>query len=204
MNGRIRRLIRRKQSLQKARSTGNTRDMDSSKRLQHDDQYQIRSPHKDYMKTAVSDTFKENPKKFWAYVKSTAQEASGVSPLKNKGDFLKSDSTSKAYILNEQFVSVFTKEDTSSLPDKGPSPYPSSMPNIEVNWKGVHKQLNGLKPYKATGPDSIPAFILKATTNELAPILARIYQTSLDSGQVPTDWRDACSSFQEGRETQVS
>ena len=191
MNGRIRRLIRRKQRAhKKARSTGNKRDMDRYKRLQHDVQYQIRSAHKDYMKTAVSDTFKENPKKFWAYVKSTGQEASGVSPLKNKDGFLKSDSTSKANILNEQFVSVFTKEDTSSLPDKGPSPYPS-MPNIEVNWKGVHKLLKGLKPYKATGPDSIPAFILKAAADELAPILARIYQSSLDSGQVPTDWRDA-------------
>ena len=121
----------------------------------------------------MSDTFKENPKKFWAYVKSTGQEASGVFPLKNKDGFLKSDSTSKANILNEQFVSVFTKEDTSSLPDKGPSPYPS-MPNIEVNWKGVHTLLKGLKPYKATGPDSIPAFILKAAANELARILARI------------------------------
>ena len=133
------------------------------------------------MKTTASDTFKENPKKFWAYVKSIGKEASGVSPLKYKDCFLKSDSTSKAKILNEQFVSVFTKEDTSSLPDKGPSPYPS-MPNIEVNWKGVHKLLKELKPYKAAGPDSIPAFILKAAADELAPILARIYQTSLDSG----------------------
>ena len=111
-------------------------------------------------------------------------------PLKNKDDFFKSDSTSKANILNDQFLSVFTKEDTSSLPDKGPSRYPN-MPNIEVNWKGVHKLLKGLKPFKATGPDSIPAFILKAAAGELALILARIYQTSLDTGQVPSDWRDA-------------
>ena len=123
-------------------------------------------------------------------MKNTRQEATGVSPLKNKDGFLKSDSTSKANILNDQFVSVFTKEDTSSLPDKGPSPYPS-MPNIKVNWKGVHKLLKRLKPFKATGPDSIPAFILKAAADELAPILARIYQTSLDTGQVPSDWRDA-------------
>ena len=87
-------------------------------------------------------------------------------------------------------MSVFTKEDTSSLPDKGPSPYPS-MPNIEVNWKGVHKLLKGIKPFKATGPDSFPAFIIKAAADQLVPVLARIYQTSLDTGQVPSDWRDA-------------
>ena len=36
------------------------------------------------------------------------------------------------------------------------------MRNIEVNWKGVHKLLKGLNTFKATGADSIPAFILKA------------------------------------------
>ena len=87
-------------------------------------------------------------------------------------------------------MSVFTKEDTSSLPDKGPSLYPS-MSNIEINWKWVHKLLEGLKPFNATGPNSIPAFILKAAADELAPMLARIYQTPFDAGQVPADLRDA-------------
>lgn len=113
-------------------------------------------------------------------MKNTGQEATGISPLKNKDGFLKSDSTSKANILNKEFVSLFAKEDTSFLPDKSPSPLPS-MPDIEVNWKGVHKLLKGIKPFKATGPDSIPAFILKAAADQLAPILARIYQTSLDT-----------------------
>ena len=76
------------------------------------------------------------------------------------------------------------------MPDKGPSPHPD-MPNIEVNWKGVHKLLKGLKTFKATGPDSIPAFILKAAADQLAPILTGLYQTSLNSGQVPSDWKDA-------------
>ena len=42
--------------------------------------------------------------------------------LKNDDGFLKSDNQSKANILNSQFESVYTKEDTSSLPDKGPRP----------------------------------------------------------------------------------
>ena len=91
--------------------------MDRYKQLQHDVQYQIRSAHKDYMKTAVSDTFKKNSKKFWSFVKNTGQEATGVSPLKNKDGFLKSDSTSKANILNNQFMSVFTKETKAQIPE---------------------------------------------------------------------------------------
>ena len=81
------------------------------------------------MKTAVSDTFKDNQKTFRSFMKNTRQEATGVSQLKINDAFLKSDSTSKANILNDQFVSVFTKEDTNSLQDKGPIPYPS-MPTI--------------------------------------------------------------------------
>ena len=45
--------------------------------------------------------------------------------------------------------------------------------------------------FKATGPDSISAFILKATADQLAPILTQLYQTSLNTGQIPSDWREA-------------
>ena len=119
------------------------------------------------MKTAVRVTFKDNPWPFCSFPKNTRQEANVLSPLKTEDGFLNSDSTCKANIRNDLFVSVFTKIDTSSLPDRGPN-----MANIEV------KLLKGLKPFKATRPDSIPAFILKTAAAELALILARIYQIS--------------------------
>ena len=187
MNRSIRRAIRRKQrAYKKSRRSGRKKDRDRYKKLQAEVQFEVRSAHKQYMEDVVSDSYKGNPKKFWSYIKSTGQESAGVSPLKNEDGFLKSDNLSKANILNNQFESVFTKEDTSSLPDKGPSPHPE-MPDITVNWKGVHKLLKGLKSFKATGP----AFILKAAADQLAPILTILYQTSLDTGQIPTDWREA-------------
>ena len=42
------------------------------------------------------------------------------------------------------------------------------MPNLEVNWKVVHKLPYGLKTFKATWADSIPAFILKAAADQLS------------------------------------
>ena len=191
MNRSIRRAIRRKQRAHKrSRRTGTKKDKDRYKKLQAEVQFEVRSAHKHYMQDVVSDSYKENPKKFWSYIKSTGQESAGVSPLKNEDGFLKSDNQSKANILNSQFESAYTKEDTSSLPDKGPSPHPE-MPDIAVNWKGVPKLLKGLKSFKATGPDSIPAFILKAAADQLSPILTRLYQTSFDTGQIPSDWREA-------------
>lgn len=69
-----------------------------------------------------SSTNTENPKKFWSFIKSIKQEVSGVAPIRNTGGFLPSDPQAKANILNDQFKSVFTTEDTSHAPDKGHKP----------------------------------------------------------------------------------
>ena len=90
----------------------------------------------------------------------------------------------------EQFVSAFTHEDTTNIPDMGQRNI-ESMPNIAVDWKGVHKLLMNLKTKKATGLDESPAFILKSAATELAPALAMLFQLSLDLGEVPQDWREA-------------
>ena len=48
-----------------------------------------------------------------------------------------------------------------------------------------------LSSTRLCGPDSILFFILKAATDQLAPILTELYQTSLNTGVVPQDWEDA-------------
>ena len=142
------------------------------------------------MEGMVTSDQKEKPKRFWSYIKAKKQESTGVAPLKNIDGFIHSSSQSKAEILNAQFQSVFTVEDLSSMPDKGPSPY-ASMEDIKFNTKGVHKQLTQLNTHKATGPDNIPTAILRLAADELAPVLTRFYQYSYDHGTVPQDWRDA-------------
>ena len=114
----------------------------------------------------------------------------GVAPLKNKQGFLQSDNHRKADILNEQFTSVFTREDTRHIPDKGPSPY-LAMPYILISQKGVQKLLKDLNPNKATGPDQIPTRFLKMGAEELALSLAKFYQYSINTGEVPQEWRVA-------------
>ena len=51
--------------------------------------------------------------------------------MKDKGGFLKSDSVSKVEILNHQFKSVFTEENTTNIPNTGKSSFPE-MPTITV------------------------------------------------------------------------
>ena len=154
-------------------------------------QWEIRHANKKYMEE-VSTEYKDNSKTFWSYIKCKGQEWIGVAPLKNKMRFLQNDNKSKTEILNEQFQSVFTKENLNNFPNKGKSPY-STMEDIKINSKGVDKLLKNLKPHKATGPDSIPSFILKAAADQLAPILTELYQTSLTQHRSSTTRLERCT-----------
>ena len=99
-------------------------------------------------------------------------------------------SKQKADILNDQFTSVFTKEDLSN-PLKLPKRHIPSLSQITVTVRGVFKLLQGLKPHKAAGPDKVPKRLLKLGAQELAPGLTMFYQLSLDQGKLPIDWQTA-------------
>ena len=62
------------------------------------------------------------------------------------------------------------------------------MPSINITVNGVKKLLLKLNPYKATGPDQIKPRILRECANEIVPILTIIFNKSLISGSVPSDW----------------
>ena len=62
---------------------------------------------------------------------------------------------------------------------------------IKIKTEGVQKLLAHINPSKASGPDNIPNRILKECANQLAPSLSIIFQLSIDSGELPKDWREA-------------
>ena len=112
-------------------------------------------------------------------------------PLQSNG-INHSDSGKKSNILNDQFTSVFTVEDTTNIPKMKSANHPSvSVSPIMVNRKGVLKLLNDINPYKATGPDALPGRLLKSLSDEVADILCMIFQASLDRGKTPKAWKKA-------------
>ena len=114
-----------------------------------------------------------------------------------------SDASTKSEILNDQFLSAFTTEDTSSFPDLGTSDYPDA-PEIRVHPNGVRKLLKNLKPHKATGPDDISPRFLKEMAEPLTPVLTLIFSASLNQGKAPDDWKEANVSpiFKKGDKSQ--
>ena len=106
----------------------------------------------------VSDDQTGNTKKLHSFIKSKKCDARGVAPLQSNV-INHSDSITKSNILNDQFTSVFTVEDTKTIPQMNPANHPSVQP-ITGNRKGVLKLLNDINPYKATSPDAIPGRLL--------------------------------------------
>ena len=113
-------------------------------------------------------------------------------------------SSSDSADRGRSIIRVNTQEE-SSLPDLGQSSTPS-MPDISISFKGVHKLLSELKIHKVAGPDSISPRLLRELTDIIAPALTRIYQASLDTGTVPSDWRTAniVPIFKKGDEPKAS
>ncbi|CAH2239422.1 jg7296, partial [Pararge aegeria aegeria] len=62
---------------------------------------------------------------------------------------------------------------------------------IRIRQCEVLKVLRNLDVNKASGPDGIPAVVLKTCAPELSPILTRLYRLSLKTTQVPKAWKIA-------------
>ncbi|CAG2244745.1 unnamed protein product [Mytilus edulis] len=87
INTQTRRAMRRKQRAHsKAKRSNNPSDWEKYKKLKANTQKETRKAHRKYIQDVVSNDFKENPKRFYTYVKSKKQESSGVSALTNTDD----------------------------------------------------------------------------------------------------------------------
>ena len=167
MDTTTRRLTRQKN---RARTTGKPSDKKRYQKLKSTCQKNIRAAHDNYMRDIISPDAAKNPKKFWSFIKGKKQESSGVAPLRQTDGTLHSNPHTKA--------------------DKGDSPH-NTMDPIIVTIPGVEKLLKNIKPFKATGPDSIPARLLNELSVQLASALTYIYQKSITAGEVPDDWKMA-------------
>ena len=65
------------------------------------------------------------------------------------------------------------------------------MAEITNSFSGVEKLLANLKPAKAAGPDGFTPRVLRELAKQIAPILTTIYRSSLKTGVVPSDWKEA-------------
>ena len=53
---------------------------------------------------------------------------------------------------------------------------------------GILKLLKDLKPGKASGPDRLKPILLKELREEIAPIIQVIFERSIKTGKLPSEW----------------
>ena len=187
-NAKLRRMCRRKHRLyKKAMKSKKQSDWSTHREFKKRVVKELREAQWQYINNILVTGLEENDTRpFWKYVKSQKQEQFGVAPLLKNG-VMHNDSKQKATILNEQFQSVFTRDSDAEIPPLFGDASPE-MPDFAITTSGVQKLLDGVKPNKASGPDGIPCRFLKELSVELAPVVAKLFSQSLNSGHLPQDW----------------
>ena len=151
-----------------------------------------------YANNLVGDV-KANPRDFYRHINSQKKDNQGIPPLKRRGGTgITASEIEQAEEFNGQFTDVFNKSDYIEVPFLSRSaPF---MDDIVVSNESVTKLLKGLNPSKALGPDELHPKVLKELATELGPVFAHLFQTSLDTGEIPKEWSLAniCPHYKKG------
>ena len=139
----------------------------------------------------LCDNINGKPKKFWKFVKSCTKGNNGIAVLKDKFNKLVIDDDEKAEVLNREFASVITVDNSECKNPCVNGMYQEMLSDLVVRESQVYKLLKSLDISKATGPDNISGKMLKECAREIAPSLCKVFNVSLTLGCLPKDWRIA-------------
>jgi len=182
-------LLRKKHRLfKRAKQYNSDRLWNKYKLIKKECQRECRRAHSHYINNIFTEDSQN--KKLWTYIKSKRQDSCGIPDLiNNNNNKIIQEPLEKANLLNDHFSSVFSDpkpkiklSNSNQLPE---------IATIKVTRAGVLKLLLNIKENKATGPDGIPAKLLKICAEELTDVYRLLYQASLDQGMIPEDWRAA-------------
>ncbi len=124
----------------------------------------IQKSKRNYEKKTASEA-KANPKRLFAYTRTKKRAKRNVGPLTNENGVLTQNSKHMASILNKNFASVFTVENTATVPTVPRSPtFARRIEPLEIGTiqeQEVQKYLNKLDINKSTGPDNLTPKLLK-------------------------------------------
>ena len=96
-----------------------------------------------------------------------------------------------ATILNNQFGSVFSNEDTTYIPPCPDTSGGNHIRSLYFDANKVKKKIRSLKVRSSSGPDVFFSKFLVDHVETLAYPLSIIYNRSMETGTVPLAWREA-------------
>ena len=192
MNRRVETLIRKKQEAwRKYRKRKNAPHREQYNSARNMVTREVRTAKYEYEKRVAEDATR-NTRHFWAYVRSKTTAKETITRLKTHEGDVTEDDDKIANEMNMAFNGVYVREDADrptvdpDLVFQGPK-----LQEIVITREGVRKKLKGLDGNKAHGPDGVSPLVLKECSETLCDPILDIFKTSLESGNVPNDWRIA-------------
>lgn len=190
MTGRLKGLIGTKRGIYKRLKDGEIGLRDRYNVLARTVRKETRKAKRNY-EIRVASNVKNNPKGFFQLYKTKNRDRIG--PIKVEEEILVNN-REMSEALNKYFVSVFTQEDISYLPDavqvfRGGTD--NNLSDIYINREEVIKEIDRLNSTKSPGVDLVYPRVLKECRDIVSVVLTDIFNKSVSTGEVPSLWRQA-------------
>ena len=186
MDKKVKNLINYKKRLFKLVKTNRSEDNVNRLRLAEKKcKNAVRKAKKNYEKKLSANG--SNVKKFHAYIRSKTKIKFPVGPIKKNGETI-TDNKKMANLLNQYFGTVFTKETNEPAPNCHISSN-IKLETVVITQSKIIEKIKKLKVNSSPGPDGISVKLLQSHVNSLSLGLAIIYDNSIRTGKVPSDWK---------------
>ena len=172
------RKIRYKQNMWRVyKHTGTDKDYDAYKEALNAATNEVRKSKRNF-EHKLAQNIKSDSKSFYAYVRSKQNVRDKVGPLVDNAGNIITQGFLMAEELNMHFSSVFTREDTSSIPvpdTKFKGSEGERLGQLVVTPEVVVSKINNMKENKSPGVDGISPKILKETVEQISTPLAHVF-----------------------------
>ena len=159
----------------------------------------------------IARSSKANPKKFWKYVNSKRKcnhKIPDIVYVDSGGHERVAESAQdKVTVFNRYFSEVFNYE---KLKQEGVRNFEDSdisckMEPLFIDSTLLLTHLQSLNVSKSAGADGLHPRILKELSNEICEPLKIIFETSMKTGKLPSDWKQAniTAIFKKGKRNSV-
>ena len=134
---------------------------------------------------------KKNPKLVYSYIKKRQKVKSYVWSLRSSDGEIITGIDCIANALNDQFTSVFVKNENDNIPPLNQRTFEEQSLNPEFTNEKVREKVLLLKPFKSVGVDKVSGFVLRKCAETLNVPLSIIFSESDKMGELPTTWKQA-------------
>jgi len=138
--------------------------------------------------------------RFYSYVNSKSHCKMTIPPLKALDDSLTVENSEKCRLLNDYFVSVFTRDD-GLLPNFARRvPEDVGLHTVLFSYEKLVKTIENLPSKTSDSPDGFPALFLKSISKEIAIPFSALFELSMRTGKLPNIWKTAkvCPVYKKG------